>query len=82
MSAFFQVDSAEKLAKLLGNAPAISVNDNDRPTGRPVAATTADFECVLVEQPVGVPTESDDEVVEFCKMTCDMSPPPVVDLAV
>ncbi|KAI0209523.1 Growth arrest and DNA damage-inducible protein GADD45 alpha [Lamellibrachia satsuma] len=55
-----KVDSTEKLVKLLGSAPA--TNDNDRPAVRPVAATTADFECVLVEYPVGTPTEPDEEI--------------------
>lgn len=77
-----KVDSAEKLAKLLGEKkPSRPLNDNDIASGRITRNSTADFNCILVEYPSEDLVEAEEDVVEFHKMTCHLNPQPIVKLA-
>lgn len=73
-----KVDSVEKLAKVLGDRP---INDNDIAAGR-TSCLTQDFNCILLGYPAEECSEVEEDVLEFCKVTSDLTPQPVVELQV
>jgi len=70
-----KVDSSQKLNKLLSGPytrPTASTDDTDMPT--------SDVNCVLVQYPEDACSESEDDVLEYCRVTCDLNPMPIIPL--
>jgi growth arrest and DNA-damage-inducible protein len=71
-----KVDSVDKLRKLL------SVDKDDEMTDPRWPPTSLDYNCVLIEYPQQKLSVDEEILIEFFKMSCDISPQPIIELEV
>jgi len=70
-----KVDSSIKLNKLLAG---FHTRPDADETGSSESIRNAD--CVLVQYPEEACSECEDDVLEYCRVTCDLNPMPIIPL--
>jgi len=73
-----KVDSREKLCQLLSEASTYRQGRSAALHFQP--PSISDCNCILVQYPTEACTDAELDVLEFCKVTCDASPIPVIPL--
>jgi len=69
-----KVDSSIKLNKLLSGSYGRPKSEDEH------SESITDVNCVLVQYPEDACSESEDDVLEYCRVTCDLNPMPIIPL--